>query len=215
MSGSRDQILGRIRSALGDAPRPDVDQTYRALSRNYLRAHHEHDIVALFAERAADYRAVVERRPAPEVPAAVARILTSRARDQGPEAAFVVPDGFPAEWIPAEISVVRDDPPLSPAQLDRLAGVITGCAVAIAETGTIVLDHGPAQGRRALTLVPDFHLVIVRAEQVTADLPDAFARLDPGRPQTLISGPSATSDIELIRVEGVHGPRTLHILLAG
>jgi L-lactate dehydrogenase complex protein LldG len=215
MSGSRDQILGRIRSALGDAPRPDVDQTYRALSRNYLRAHHEHDIVALFAERAADYRAVVERRPAPEVPAAVARILTNRARDQGPEAAFVVPDGFPAEWIPAEISVVRDDPPLSPAQLDRLAGVITGCAVAIAETGTIVLDHGPAQGRRALTLVPDFHLVIVRAEQVTADLPDAFARLDPGRPQTLISGPSATSDIELIRVEGVHGPRTLHILLAG
>ena len=220
MSGSRDQILGRIRSALGDAPRPDADQTYRALPRNYLRAHHEHDIVALFAERAADYRAVVERRPAAEVPAAVARILTDRARDQGArdqgsEAAFVVPDGFPAEWIPAEITVVRDDPPLSPAQLDRLAGVVTGCAVAIAETGTIVLDHGPAQGRRALTLVPDFHLVIVRAEQVTADLPDAFARLDPGRPQTLISGPSATSDIELIRVEGVHGPRTLHILLAG
>jgi L-lactate dehydrogenase complex protein LldG len=220
MSGSRDQILGRIRSALGDAPRPDVDQTYRALPRNYLRAHHEQDIVALFAERAADYRAVVERRPAAEVPAAVARILTDRARDQGardqsPETAFVVPDGFPAEWILAEITVVRDDPPLSPAQLDRLAGVVTGCAVAIAETGTIVLDHGPAQGRRALTLVPDFHLVIVRAEQVTADLPDAFARLDPGRPQTLISGPSATSDIELIRVEGVHGPRTLHILLAG
>ena len=215
MNGSRDQILGRIRSALGEAPRPDVDQAYRALPRNYLRAHHEHDIVALFAERAADYRAVVERLPAPEVPAAVTRILGARARDQGPEAAFVVPDGFPAEWIPAGISVVRDDPPLSAAQLDRLAGVITGCAVAIAETGTIVLDHGPAQGRRALTLVPDFHLVIVRAEQVTADLPDAFARLDPGRPQTLISGPSATSDIELIRVEGVHGPRTLHILLAG
>jgi L-lactate dehydrogenase complex protein LldG len=215
MSGSRDQVLGRIRSALGDAPRPDVDQTYRALPRNYLRAHHEHDIVALFAERAADYRAVVERLPEADVPAAVARILTGRARDQGPGAAFVVPDGFPAEWIPAEITVVRDDPPLSPAQLDRLAGVVTGCAVAIAETGTIVLDHGPGQGRRALTLVPDFHLVIVRSEQVTADLPDAFARLDPGRPQTLISGPSATSDIELIRVEGVHGPRTLHILLAG
>jgi L-lactate dehydrogenase complex protein LldG len=110
---------------------------------------------------------------------------------------------------------VRDDPPLSPAELDRVGGVVTGCATAIAETGTVVLDHGPGQGRRALTLVPDFHLVVVRADQVAADIADALARLDPGRPHTLISGPSATSDIELIRVEGVHGPRNLHILVAG
>jgi L-lactate dehydrogenase complex protein LldG len=209
---SRDQILARIRAAVGDSPRPDVDAAYRDLPRHYRRAHHDQDIVALFAERAADYRAVVERLPATGVPAAVARILAGRPP---PEAGFVVPDGFPAEWIPGGITVVRDDPPLSAAQLDRLAGVVTGCAVAIAETGTVVLDHGPAQGRRALTLVPDFHLVIVRADQVTADLPDAFGRLDPGRPQTLVSGPSATSDIELTRVEGVHGPRTLHILVAG
>ncbi|HEY2520224.1 MAG TPA: LUD domain-containing protein [Streptosporangiaceae bacterium] len=209
---SRDQILARIRAAVGDTARPDVDAAYRDLPRHYLRAHHDQDIVALFAERAADYRAVVERLPAADVPAAVARILSDR---EAAESGFVVPDGLPAEWIPDGITVVRDAPPLSAAQLDRLAGVVTGCAVAIAETGTIVLDHGPAQGRRALTLVPDFHLVIVRADQVTADLPDSFGRLDPARPQTLISGPSATSDIELIRVEGVHGPRTLHILLAG
>ena len=238
---TRDDILARIRTAVGDTPRPDVDAAYQDLPRHYLQAHHDQDIVALFAARAADYRAVVERLPAAEVPAAVARILGDRkANSHAPQQAqptqpthqpqqtqpphqpqdsqkvgFVVPDGFPTEWIPDGVAAVRDDPPLSAAQLDQLAGVVTGCAVAIAETGTIVLDHGPAQGRRALSLVPDFHLVIVRADQVAADLPDTFGRLDPARPQTLISGPSATSDIELIRVEGVHGPRTLHILLAG
>jgi L-lactate dehydrogenase complex protein LldG len=127
-----------------------------------------------------------------------------------------VPDGVPDGWLaelPGGIELARDDPPLSPAELDRTAGVVTGCAVAIAETGTIVLDHGPGQGRRALTLVPDFHLVIVRAGQVAADLADALGRLNPALPHTLISGPSATSDIELIRVEGVHGPRNLHVLV--
>ena len=183
---------------------------YRAIPRDYVRAHHdpaEHDIVALFAERAADYRAVVERVAEADIAGAVARALTGTR--------YVVPDGVPSAWLPAGVAVVRDDPPLSAAELDATDGVITGCAAAIAETGTIVLDHGPGQGRRALTLVPDFHLVVVRAGQVAADLPDAFARLEPARPHTLISGPSATSDIELIRVEGVHGPRTLHVLLAG
>ena len=159
----------------------------------------------------------MERVPeAPALAAAIARVLATRAAAvPGP---FVVPDGLPAEWLaelPSGITLARDEPPLAAAELDQMSGVVTGCAVAIAETGTIILDHGPGQGRRALTLVPDFHLVVVRQDQIAADLADAFARLDPARPHTLISGPSATSDIELIRVEGVHGPRNLHVLLTG
>jgi L-lactate dehydrogenase complex protein LldG len=228
MSASRDQILARIRAAnrAGRAAPADAraragadaDAAYATLSREYLRAHHDagaHDITGLFAERAADYRAVVERVPEPGLAAAVSRVLSARAAAApGP---FVVPDELPGEWLaelPAEVTLARDEPPLPTAELDRLSGVVTGCAVAIAETGTIILDHGPGQGRRALTLVPDFHLVVVQSAQIAADLADAFARLDPSRPHTLISGPSATSDIELIRVEGVHGPRTLHVLIA-
>ena len=231
---ARDQILARIRAANHAAARPsadpssppagdhagrdaDADAAYEALSRRYLRAHHDpagHDIAALFAERAADYRAVVERVPEPGLALAIAGILATRAA--AVPGSCVVPDGLPAEWLaelPSGITLARDEPPLPAAELDRMSGVVTGCAVAVAETGTIILDHGPAQGRRALTLVPDFHLVVVREDQIAADLADAFARLDPARPHTLISGPSATSDIELIRVEGVHGPRNLHILL--
>jgi L-lactate dehydrogenase complex protein LldG len=221
VSTAREEILDRIRAAVesgtpGRAGTPaQVDAAYAALPREYRRAHHDAagtDIVALFAERAADYRAVVERAAEADLPAAIARALASVT-------GFMVPDGLPARWLAdvpdAENRIIRDDPPLSARELDAVAGVITGCAAAIAETGTIILDHGPGQGRRALTLVPDFHLVVVRADQVAADLPDAIARLDPARPHTLISGPSATSDIELIRVEGVHGPRNLHILVAG
>ena len=247
MSTSRDQILARIRAATAATAGPpagertdrDVDAAYAALPRKYLRAHHDaatHDITELFAERVADYRAVVERVPGPGLAAAIARVLAARVLaapvlggpvlgGPGPDdgsavvsGPILVPAGLPAEWLaglPAEITLARDEPPLPAAGLDRAAGVVTGCAVAVAETGTIILDHGPGQGRRALTLVPDFHLVIVRASQVYADLADAFARLDPARPHTLISGPSATSDIELIRVEGVHGPRNLHVLLTG
>jgi L-lactate dehydrogenase complex protein LldG len=219
MSGSsKDAILARIRAANRSSAGADeaaMDAAYAALSRNYLRAHHDAGIVDLFAERAADYRAVVERVPESGLAAAVGRALA--ARSAAVPGSILVPDGLPGGWLaglPGEISLARDEPPLPAAGLDRLSGVVTGCAVAIAETGTIILDHGPGQGRRALTLVPDFHLVVVRAAQVAADLSDAFAQLDPGRPHTLISGPSATSDIELIRVEGVHGPRNLHVLIA-
>jgi L-lactate dehydrogenase complex protein LldG len=233
MTGSaRDQILARIRaanrvvgttagggSAAGQRADANADAAYAALAREYLRAHHDlaaHDIAALFAERVADYRAIVERVPEAGLAAAIARVLA--ARSAGAPGPFVVPEELPAGWLaelPGEITLVRDEPPLPAAKLDRLSGVLTGCAVAIAETGTIILDHSLGQGRRALTLVPDFHLVVVREDQIAADLADAFARLDPARPHTLISGPSATSDIELIRVEGVHGPRNLHVLVLG
>ncbi|MGD0239711.1 MAG: LUD domain-containing protein [Streptosporangiaceae bacterium] len=226
-TGAKDRILARIRAANSGRgngqPRSAeaIDAAYEALNRDYLRAHHDADITGLFAERAADYRAVVERVPESGLAPAIARALAARAAvapgASAAAASFVIPAGLPGEWLaglPAGITLTRDEPPLSAAELDRLSGVVTGCAVAIAETGTIILDHGPGQGRRALTLVPDFHLVVVRADQVAADLADAFARLDPARPHTLISGPSATSDIELIRVEGVHGPRNLHILIA-
>ena len=217
MTAAREEILARIRAAAGPAATSaEVDAAYAALPRGYRRAHHDPagaDIVALFAERAGDYRAVVERVPADGLPAAVAQVLAGISR-------FVVPAGLPAAWLaelPSDAAqrIVRDEPVLSARELDKIFGVVTGCAAAIAETGTIILDHGAGQGRRALTLVPDFHLVVVLADQVAADIAGALARLDPARPHTFISGPSATSDIELIRVEGVHGPRNLHILVAG
>ena len=242
MTGAREEILARIRAAVGadgaavaegtgsagetvaagraGSAAAAVDAAYAALPRPYLRSHHdpdETDIVALFAERAADYRAFVERVPAAELPGAVrGAVGTIRCANHG-GIRLLVPGGLPGEWLsglPDSVEVVRDEPLLPPDQLDLVSGVVTGCAAAIAETGTVILDHGPGQGRRALTLVPDFHLVIVKAGQIAADLPDALALLDQARPHTLVSGPSATSDIELIRVEGVHGPRVLYILIA-
>jgi L-lactate dehydrogenase complex protein LldG len=195
----RDEMLARIRQSLADRPQPAPPP------RDYLRTLDGVDVVALFAERAADYRATVARVPSADLPRAIGAALTGR---------IVLPPGLPAEWLAqADIEPRYDDPPLSVHQLDEADGVLSGCTVAIALTGTIVLSAGPGQGRRALTLLPDYHLCVVRAEQIVGTVSEALARLDPGTPQTWISGPSATSDIELNRVEGVHGPRTLNILI--
>ena len=197
---AREEILGRIRTALADRPTPV------AVPRDYRRGLGAGD-VERFIGRVEDYRATVHRSAPGSVAVAVAGILADRGIGR-----IVVPDGFPAEWRPALETVPE---PVPTAVLDEVSAVLTTCAVAVAETGTIVLDAGPGQGARALTLVPDYHLVIVRTEQIVAVVPDAVAALDPTRPLTWISGPSATSDIELKRVEGVHGPRTLDVVVVG
>ena len=192
MTSARDEILGKVRAALSataPAPRPPIPSGSAP-----------EDVVGLFAERVADYRATVVR--------CTPRTLRTKLKAALPEGRVVVPPGLSVNVPDAVV-----DDGLTAAELDACVAVVTDATVGIAETGTIVLDHGPGQGRRAITLVPDVHVCIVRADQVVADVPDAMPRLDPARPLTWISGPSATSDIELDRVEGVHGPRTLHVLL--
>ncbi|MFJ9393172.1 lactate utilization protein C [Nocardioides sp. NPDC101246] len=195
MTDARTEILARVRAALADVEpgtRPESAPVPREVTS---------DIVDLFAERVADYRAVVERCSPGDLADRIAAAL--------PAGQVVVPPGLSIQVADA----IVDDGTLTAAELDRIAAVVTEARVGIAETGTIVLDHAPDQGRRAISLVPDTHICVVREDQVVPDVPEAIALLDPARPQTWISGPSATSDIELDRVEGVHGPRTLHVLV--
>lgn len=210
---SRQAILGRVRAAgAGFAP-PSVPRNYRqagAVPQPDLDT-----MLEIFIDRLVDYRADVTRCAVDDVGRVVAGYLSTEDA-----ARIVVPDGFPDEWVEAaangERGLVRldDAEPLSVDELDAADGVVTTCAVAVAETGTIVLDGGAGQGRRALTLLPDLHVVVVTTDQLVARVPDALERLDPRRPLTWISGPSATSDIELNRVEGVHGPRRLRVVVA-
>jgi L-lactate dehydrogenase complex protein LldG len=206
-SGAREEILARIRRALGDGPRAPV-----RVPREYARSRSQPDLLGHFVERVTDYRAEVDRVSAGDLPGAIG----AACRRYGVQT-LVAPGDAPPEWTADldGVAVRRDaDPaPLTTAELDRVDGVLTGAAVGIAETGTIVLDGGAQQGRRALSLVPDVHICVVRADQVVDDVPAGVGRLHAERPMTWISGPSATSDIELDRVEGVHGPRTLHVLL--
>ncbi len=200
-------MLARIRAGTADSTGlPEIPRRYQPASRGPGQA--DEALVSLFEERASDYRATVRQCGADEAAQVIADAVVARGAER-----IGVPRGFPAEWSALLPGPVPDDPPLDVAALDALDGVVTTCAVAIAETGTIVLDTGPGQGSRAFTLVPDYHLAVVRTGQIVAAVPDAVAALDPARPLTWISGPSATSDIELSRVEGVHGPRTLDIVI--
>lgn len=206
----RETVLSAIEGALSGVPdseRPDDAPT----SRGRRADHAGPDVVGLFAERAAEYRATVVRVPPADAAAAVGRALARTGARS-----LVVPPGLPVDLVPeGPWSLLTDIPPLTVGQLDAADAVLTTVATAIAVTGTVTLDHGPGQGRRILTLLPDQHICVVRADQIAPDVPEALRLLDPYRPLTLISGPSATSDIELDRVEGVHGPRTLDIVVVG
>ncbi|MFT3971166.1 MAG: lactate utilization protein C [Micropruina sp.] len=214
---SRDAVLGRIRDALTDVqPMPPAYDVPIDWEYGQRPAGAADDTLGLFIERVEDYRAEVSWVTPDEVAVRIADALGDHRVTSA-----VVPSGAPQAWRDAiaakGISVLTDEPVLSHAGLDATGAVVTASRVGIAETGTIVLDHGPDQGRRALCLVPDLHVCVIRADQVVADVPEAVTRLQPSvnarQPLTWISGPSATSDIELDRVEGVHGPRTLRVLL--
>jgi L-lactate dehydrogenase complex protein LldG len=202
-------MLGRIRRATATIAPVEVTRRYRGAGASALSLREQCD---LLVDRLTDYRAGVRVVASP---AAIAGAVAELVATEGVRCA-VVPPGFDvahlAEIAPA-VTIRSDEPPLSVTELDGTDAVITTCALAIAETGTVVLAGGPGQGRRSLTLLPDVHIVIVHAAQIVPTVPDAVGRLDPTRPLTWISGPSATSDIELDRVEGVHGPRRLRIVL--
>ncbi|WP_430332890.1 LutC/YkgG family protein [Rhodococcus sp. ACT016] len=203
---SRDVIMGRIRDALTLAPPAAVE-----VPRNYRtgRTMPDDECVELLVDRLVDYKAVVHRSGVDELPGVLAGVLGDLdVRRVG------VPAGLNDSWLARfDGEVVVDSSDVPAPQLSDLDGVVTASAVTCAETGTIFLDGSPDQGRRALTLVPDLHVCVVTIDSVEVGVPEALGRLVPERPTTLISGPSATSDIELERVEGVHGPRNLHVVI--
>ncbi len=202
----KEHILARIRQAVADATEPPQ-------AHLDYRTHDEREhttIVEDFIERLVDYKAQVTQTEQAHLGYAIADACQKYNVTR-----LAVPSDVPAEWLPINIPILRDDPPLSVADLNESSGVLTGCAVAIAQTGTIILDGGATQGRRILSLVPDLHLCVVHTHQIVGLVPEAITMLmeKATHPITMISGPSATSDIELSRVEGVHGPRTLHVFV--
>jgi L-lactate dehydrogenase complex protein LldG len=210
---ARDEVLARIRTAIGSAPGESGEEgasTHAGEVSHGYRLRRDADVgelLDLLADRLSDYKATVRRTAPGQLSAAIGEALTQRAARR-----VVIPPGLDLPTLPTGVEAVADAQ-FTATELDTFDGTITAVAVAIAETGTIILDGSPDQGRRAITLVPDYLLCIVHAGQVVALLPEAITRLRPDQPQTWISGPSATVDIEFERVEGVHGPRTLEVVL--
>jgi len=195
---AREEILALVRSAIAGADEKAIPREYRTTTDDGIES---------FLERLQHYDARAIHTTESELDDSVRAALAERqARN------IIAPDGVPDSWL-TTVNQIKDTPPLDNDALDGADGVVTTCALAIAQTGTIVLDGGPGMGRRALTLLPDYHLCVVRAEQIVPSVPEALPRLDPTRPLTFISGPSATVDIEMVRVKGVHGPRTLDVIL--
>lgn len=216
MSKAKDKLLKKIRDALKNVP-PDEKPEDIQVPRDYRHKGKlsEDEIVAQFAERVGEYKATVRRVDQEKL---VNVIAESCNREKVTK--LVVPGDFPREWLPDTVTPLFDYPatPLSHQELDDSDGVVTTCALAISQTGTIILDAGKGQGRRVLSLLPDYHLCLVSEGQIVELVPQGFAQIESsvkggGKPITFISGPSATSDIELSRVEGVHGPRRLEVLI--
>ncbi|WP_037885669.1 LutC/YkgG family protein [Streptomyces viridochromogenes] len=204
---AREEILQRVRTALSDVP-PDEKPEDVPVPRDYARSR-QVDVVGLFAERVADYDATVHFVDPRDVPEALAVALAGARQ-------VAVPADLPDSWLTAlatETAVLRDSSDVPVSDLHEVDAVVTGAAVGIAETGTIVLDASARQGRRVLSLLPHLHVCVISSDQLVGTVPEAVSRLDLTRACTWISGPSATSDIELARVEGVHGPRTLQVLV--
>jgi L-lactate dehydrogenase complex protein LldG len=213
-SSAREEMLHRIRTALRDVPAGEQPQDV-AVARDYRRSETvpREEVVERFIERVTEYKVTVRRVEEDSLPEAIATACTARSVRR-----LVIPKDLPEHWLPAGVERLQDDSTLTYQQLDTSDGVLTGCALGIAQTGTIVLDGGAYQGRRVITLLPDYHLCVVYENQIVNLVPEAIARLGDAvllhrQPITFISGPSATSDIELNRVEGVHGPRTLDVLV--
>lgn len=208
MKTAREEILERVRNAAGIAPVPrapdyaGIERAYHQQGRLDAEAR-----LALFTERLIDYDAVVYRCTPAAVPATIAQAMTARGKRS-----LVIPRDLGAEWLPPDMDFIRDEE-LPHDDLDRREGSLTGCTAAIAATGSILLGHADNEGRRAVTLIPDYHLCVVFAEQVVETVPEGIRRMSGCSTVTTISGPSATADIEMTRIKGVHGPRSFDVIL--